>query len=154
MNELEYFDQRLEGLIAALSPQARKAMALSIAKKLRVSQQQRIKRQQTPDGTPYAPRKPQPLRKKKGRVKREMFCKLRTNRYMKARGSSNSAVVEFSDRVQRMVEVHHYGLGEKIAKGFMTINYAERRLLGYNDQLTLILEFEIFELLSSIIDKI
>ncbi|MDI8799960.1 phage virion morphogenesis protein, partial [Salmonella enterica subsp. enterica serovar Montevideo] len=41
------------GLIASLSPAARRQMAADIAKKLRASQQQRIRRQQAPDGTPY-----------------------------------------------------------------------------------------------------
>lgn len=130
MNELELFDHRLEGLIAALSPQARKTMAVSIAKKLRASQQQRIKRQQAPDGTPYVPRKAQPLRKKKGRVKREMFSKLRTNRYMKATGNSDSAVVEFTGRVQRMARVHHYGLRDRPFPKRKVIQYEERPLLG------------------------
>ncbi len=132
MNELEHFEQRLEGLIAALSPQARKAMAVTIAKKLRASQQQRIKRQQAPDGTPYAPRKPQPLRKKKGRVKREMFYKLRTNRYMKAKGDNDRAVVEFTDRVQRMARVHHYGLRDRPSPRGGKVSYEGRPLLGLN----------------------
>ncbi|WP_413742295.1 phage virion morphogenesis protein [Sodalis sp. RH15] len=132
MNELEHFDQRLEGLIAALSPQTRKAMAATIAKKLRASQQQRIKRQQAPDGTTYAPRKPQLLRKKKGRVKREMFCKLRTNRYMKAKGDRDSAVVEFTDRVQGMAGVHHYGLDEKNKSSTKIISYPHRNLFGFD----------------------
>lgn len=133
MNELEHFDQRLEGLIAALSPQARKAMAVIIAKKLRTSQQQRIKRQQAPDGTPYVPRKAQPLRKKKGRVKREMFSKLRTNRYMKVKGDSNSAVVEFTGRVQRMARVYHYGLRDRPLPHREKIQYEERPLLGLSN---------------------
>ncbi|MEA9393486.1 phage virion morphogenesis protein [Acerihabitans sp. TG2] len=132
MNELEQFDQRLEGLIAALSPQARKTMAVTIAKKLRTSQQQRIKRQKAPDGTPYVPRKAQPLRKKQGRVKREMFSKLRTNRYMKAKGDSNSAVVEFTGRVQRMARVHHYGLRDRPSSKGVDIQYTERQLMGLN----------------------
>ncbi|MEA9389560.1 phage virion morphogenesis protein [Acerihabitans sp. TG2] len=148
MNELEQFDQRLEGLIAALSPQARKAMAVTIAKKLRTSQQQRIKRQQAPDGTPYVPRKVQPLRKKQGRVKREMFSKLRTNRYMKAKGDSNSAVVEFTGRVQRMARVHHYGLRDNISRHNQNIRYDERPLLGLSVQDIAIIDKVIVETLS------
>lgn len=75
MNGLEAFDDRLAALIANLSPAARKEMARNIAKRLRASLQQDIKRQQRPDGTPFKPRKAQPARKKKGRVKREMFKK-------------------------------------------------------------------------------
>ena len=64
MNGLDAFDDRLAALIANLSPAARK-MARNIAKRLRASQQQNIKRQQTPDGTPFVPRKAQSARSKK-----------------------------------------------------------------------------------------
>ncbi|EKN4862663.1 phage virion morphogenesis protein, partial [Yersinia enterocolitica] len=113
MNELKPFDDALTGLIASLTPKARKALAVTIAKRLRASQQQRIKRQQAPDGTPYAARKSQPLRKPKGRIKREMFAKLRTARYMKANSSPDAAVVEFAGRVERMAAVHHFGLRDR-----------------------------------------
>ena len=112
MSELTALQERLAGLIASLSPAARRQMAAEIAKKLRTSQQQRIKRQQAPDGTPYAARKRQPVRSKKGRIKREMFAKLRTSRFMKAKGSDSAAVVEFTGKVQRMARVHQIGQTE------------------------------------------
>lgn len=46
MNELKPFDDALAGLIASLTHKARKTLAVTIAKRLRASQQQRIKRQQ------------------------------------------------------------------------------------------------------------
>ena len=46
MNELKPFDDKLAGLIAGLSASRRRHMAAEIAKRLRISQQQRIKRQQ------------------------------------------------------------------------------------------------------------
>jgi phage virion morphogenesis protein len=132
MNELEPFETKLAGLIGNLSPQSRKALAVTIAKRLRASQQQNIKRQQAPDGTPYAPRKTQ-LRSKQGRIKREMFTKLRTARYLKANGSSNVAVVEFVGRVKRMAEVHHYGLRDRSSVGSPEVRYEERPLLGVSN---------------------
>ncbi|MDY2528247.1 phage virion morphogenesis protein [Salmonella enterica subsp. enterica serovar Agona] len=39
---------------------------LTLQKNLRASQQQRIRRQQAPDGTPYAARKRQPVRSAAG----------------------------------------------------------------------------------------
>ena len=56
MSELTAFDNRIDALIAALSPQRRKALATEIAKRLRKHQQQRIKRQVTPEGKPFTPR--------------------------------------------------------------------------------------------------
>lgn len=132
MSEFDVFDERLAALIGNLSPAARKEMAKNIAKKLRASQQQNIKRQQAPDGTPFAPRKAQPLRGKKGRVKREMFAKLRTAKYMKAKGTSDDATVEFTERVQRMVRVHHYGLRDLPTEKAKPIKYDARPLLGFN----------------------
>lgn len=132
MSELTALQERLAGLIASLSPAARRQMAAEIAKKLRTSQQQRIKRQQTPDGTPYAARKRQPVRSKKGRIKREMFAKLRTSRFMKAKGSDSAAVVEFTGKVQRMARVHQYGLKDQPNRNSRDVQYEARPLLGYS----------------------
>jgi len=74
MSDLQLVNDRLNALIGNLSPSSRKEMARNIAKKLRATQQQNIKRQQAPDGTPFKPRKAQPIRSKKGRVRREMFA--------------------------------------------------------------------------------
>ncbi|HIC5961528.1 TPA: phage virion morphogenesis protein [Salmonella enterica subsp. enterica serovar Litchfield] len=131
MSELTALQERLAGLIASLSPAARRKMAAEIAKKLRTSQQQRIKRQQAPDGTPYAARKRQPVRSKKGRIKREMFARLRTNRFMKAKGSDSAAVVEFTGRVQRMAQVHQYGLKDRPNRNSRDVQYEARPLLGF-----------------------
>jgi len=134
MSELTAFEERLSALIANLSPASRKKMAAEIAKKLRASQQANIKAQRAPDGTPFAARKKQPIRAKKGRVKREMFTKLRTNKYMKAKGTSNDATVEFTGGVLRMARVHHYGLRDRPSKRkkYKDVQYEARTLLGFN----------------------
>ncbi|RBO11881.1 phage virion morphogenesis protein [Pantoea sp. 3_1284] len=113
MSGLQLFDDRLSALINNLSLAARKEMTRAIAKKLRASQQQNIKSQRAPDGTPFKPRRAEAARKKKGRVKREMFAKLRTAKYMKTQANLNEAVVEFAGNVQRMARVHHYGLRDR-----------------------------------------
>ncbi|EPB2930969.1 TPA: phage virion morphogenesis protein [Escherichia coli] len=131
MNEFKPFDDKLAGLIAAISPAGRRKLAAEIAKQLRRSQQQRIKQQIAPDGTPYQARKRQPLRAKKGRIKRAMFQKLRTNRYMKASGRNDAAVVEFTGKVQRIARVHQYGLKDRPNSHTQDIQYPKRILLGY-----------------------
>lgn len=131
MNELSPFDTRLAGLITALSPQSRKSLAVAVSKRLRASQQQNIKRQQAPDGTPYAPRKT-PLRHTKRLRDRAMFSKLRTARYMKAKGSGDDAVVEFVGRVKRMANVHHYGLRDRPTPHSAYVQYEARPLLGFS----------------------
>lgn len=132
MSEFKPFDDRLNGLVAALSPAARRKLAGEIAKELRKSQQQRIKLQKAPDGSPYQARKRQPLRAKIGRIKRAMFQKLRTSRYMKATGRENSAVVEFTGKVQRIAQVHQYGLQDRPNPHAQNVYYPERQLLGFD----------------------
>ncbi|EEQ15268.1 Tail completion protein S [Yersinia frederiksenii ATCC 33641] len=138
----------MAGLIAALSPASRRRMTVEIAKKLRQRQQQRIKSQKSPDGTPYAPRKRQPIKAKKGRIKREMFAKLHTNRFMKAKGDDNAAVVEFTSKVQRIARVHQYGLKDKPGRNSTAVEYPERKLLGFNNGDTELIEDEIIRMLS------
>ncbi|NTZ45224.1 phage virion morphogenesis protein [Lelliottia aquatilis] len=132
MSEFKPFDDKLAGLIGALSPAGRRKLAAEIAKELRRSQQQRIKQQKAPDGTPYQARKRQPLRAKNGRIKRAMFQKLRTSRYMKASGRNDAAVVEFSGKVQRIAQIHQFGLKDRPNPHAQNMHYPERQLLGIN----------------------
>lgn len=130
MSEFKPFDDKLAGLIGALSPAGRRKLAAEIAKALRKSQQQRIKLQKKPDGTPYQARKRQSLRGKTGRIKRAMFQKLRTARYMKASGRNDVAVVEFAGKVQRIAQVHHLGLKDRPTSYSKEVPYPKRQLLG------------------------
>ncbi|HDF7064926.1 TPA: phage virion morphogenesis protein [Enterobacter hormaechei] len=134
MSDFKPFDNQLAGLLAALSPAGRRKLAGEIAKQLRTAQQQRIKQQKAPDGSPYQARKRQPLRAKKGRIKRAMFQKLRTNRYMKASGRENGAVVEFTGKVQRIARVHQFGLKDRPNAHAQDVQYAERQLLGFSSE--------------------
>ncbi|QRG80169.1 phage virion morphogenesis protein [Citrobacter sp. R56] len=130
MNEFNPFDDKLAGLIAAISPPSRRKLAAEIAKQLRRSQQQRIKQQKAPDGTPYQSRKSQPLRAKSGRIKRAMFQKLRTSLYMKASGRNDAAVVDFTGKVQRIAQIHQLGLKDRPNPHAQDVQYPERQLLG------------------------
>lgn len=140
MSDFKPFDDKLAGLLASLSPAERRKLAGDIAKELRKSQQQRIKQQNAPDGSPYQARKRQPLRAKTGRIKRAMFQKLRTSRYMKASGRENSAVVEFTGKVQRIAKVHQYGLYDKPSHKTSKVKYEERKLLGFNEKTLRVIE--------------
>ncbi|HBL7051723.1 TPA: phage virion morphogenesis protein [Enterobacter cloacae] len=133
MNKFEPFDDRLNGLIAALSPAARRKLAGVIAKELRKSQQQRIKQQKAPDGSPYQARKRQPLRAKTGRIKRAMFQKLRKNRYLKAKESIDLAEVYFVDKVQRIAMIHQEGLKDRPSIHSNEVKYEMRPLLGFSE---------------------
>lgn len=132
MSDFKRFDDKLSGLIGALSPAGRRKLAAEIAKELRKSQQQRIKLQKSPDGSPYQARKRLPLREKTGRIKRAMFQKLRTSRYMKASGRNDAAVVEFTGKVQHIARIHQYGLKDRPNAHAQDVQYAERQLLGFS----------------------
>ncbi|EPJ7186850.1 phage virion morphogenesis protein [Citrobacter amalonaticus] len=133
MSDFAPFEQRLEALIASLSPAGRRRLTVDIAKAMRQRQQQRIKSQTAPDGSAYTPRKRQPIKGKKGRIKREMFAKLRASRHMKASGDDSSGAVEFSGKVQRIARVHQSGLKDKPGRDSPAVQYPERQLLGFSD---------------------
>ena len=147
MSDFKPFDNKLAGLLAALSPAGRRKLAGEIAKQLRTAQQQRIKQQKAPDGSPYQARKRQPLRAKKGRIKRAMFQKLRTNRYMKASGRENGAVVEFTGKVQRIARVHQYGLKDRPNPHSRDVQYPERQLMGISSRDKRLIEVLVLEYL-------
>lgn len=129
---LDSLESELSGLLSILDGASRRALAREIAQRLRSSQQQRIAAQQNPDGTPYSPRKPQ-LRGKKGRLRRTMFSKLRTARFLKMSASADAAVVEFTGRVERIARVHQLGLADRVRPGGPTTTYPARELLGLSD---------------------
>lgn len=90
--------------------------------------------QRNPDGSSYEPRRVT-ARSKKGRIKRQMFTKLRTTKYLKTAASADSASVQFEGKVQRIARVHHYGLRDRVSRKGPEVRYAERQLLGSNDEL-------------------
>jgi phage virion morphogenesis protein len=67
-----------------------------------------------PDGTAFAPRKPQ-MRAQKGRLRRQMFTKLRQAKWLKTEVSPDSAAVQFVGQVERIAAVHQYGLRDKVS---------------------------------------
>lgn len=133
MDELQQVDAWLTALLANLGPAERKRMMWDLAQLLRRTQQQNIRLQRNPDGNGYEPRRVT-ARTKQGRIKRQMFTKLRTAKYLKATAGSDSASVQFEAKVQRIARVHHYGLRERVSRKGPEIRYTERRLLGINDE--------------------
>lgn len=132
MDNLQKVDAWLAALLANLEPAARKRMMLELAQQLRRNQQNNIRLQRNPDGTGYEPRWVT-ARTKKGRIKRQMFAKLRTTKYLKTAASADSASVEFAGQVQRIARVHHYGLRDRVSRKGPEVRYTERRLLGITD---------------------
>ena len=133
MDDLQRVDDWLAALLANLEPAARNRMMRQLAQELRRSQQQNIRLQRNPDGTAFEPRRVT-ARSKKGRIKRQMFAKLRTTKYLKTAATADSASVQFDGKVQRIARVHHYGLRERVRRNGPEARYPARRLLGVNDE--------------------
>lgn len=120
-------------LLARLEPGARRQLNQQIGRELRRSQQQRVASQRNPDGTPYAPRKPRQLRGKVGRIKRQMFTKLRQAAHLKLRSTPDAIAISFMGRVARIARVHQYGLRDRPDRGQAEVQYERRGLLGFTD---------------------
>ena len=133
MDDLQRVDDWLAALLANLEPAARNRMMRQLAQELRRSQQQNIRLQRNPDGTTFEPRRVT-VRSKKGRIKRQMFAKLRTTKYLKTTATADSASVQFDGKVQRIARVHHYGLRDRVRRNGPEARYPARRLLGVNDE--------------------
>ncbi|QQZ36046.1 MULTISPECIES: phage virion morphogenesis protein [Pseudomonas] len=117
-------------LLARLEPGARRQLNQQIGRELRRSQQQRVASQRNPDGTPYAPRK---LRGKVGRIKRQMFTKLRQAAHLKLRSTPDAIAISFMGRVARIARVHQYGLRDRPDRGQAEVQYERRELLGFTE---------------------
>lgn len=133
MDDLQRVDDWLAALLANLEPAARNRMMRQLAQELRRSQQQNIRLQRNPDGTAFEARRVT-ARSKKGRIKRQMFAKLRTTKYLKTAATADSASVQFDGKVQRIARVHHYGLRDRVSRKGPEVRYSQRRLLGVNDE--------------------
>ncbi|MBZ6395582.1 MULTISPECIES: phage virion morphogenesis protein [Pantoea] len=133
MAELHEVDAWLDALLAQLEPSARARMLREVARDVRRIQQANITAQRAPDGTAWEPRRAT-ARTKPGRIRHKMFAKLKTTKYLKAEASAEQAEIAFAPVVQRLARVHHYGLRDKVNKRGKRVKYAERPLLGVNDE--------------------
>lgn len=129
---VQRFEDQLAGLLANMDSKARRQLAREVAKQLRQSQQRRIAAQLNPDGSAFEKRKPQ-VRDQKGRIRRTMFSKLRTAKYLKTEAKPDAAVVGFVSQVGRIAAVHQYGLRDRAQKGGPEVQYPVRQLLGFTD---------------------
>jgi len=127
--ELHEVDAWLAALLSQLEPAARKKMLREVARDVRRIQQANIIAQRSPDGTAWEPRRVS-ARSKKGRIRRGMFAKLKTAKYLKAQAGADAAEVAFVPGVQKLARVHHYELRDRVSRRGPIVKYAERPLIG------------------------
>ncbi|HDV0685633.1 TPA: phage virion morphogenesis protein [Acinetobacter baumannii] len=149
MAELEFLSEHLNALLTTLSDAERRKFAMMIARKVRASQSQRITCQQNPDGSSYIPRKN--LRNKKGQIKRKMFMKLKTAKFMKIEKVPDGVTIGFDQRVSRFARIHQDGLVDNLKYNGRTfkVRYAQRILLGFTDAEVEIIENDVLKLFDS-----
>lgn len=122
----------LAPMLNKLSPVRRKVILRKIVMRLRDRNQQRIKAQQNPDGSPYAARKA-PVEVKGLRNKRgPMFTKLRLAKHLQTNVNINEATVGFSGRTGTIALQHQEGTPD--ASGRFAIQTKKRQLLGITDE--------------------
>ncbi|MGP2415808.1 phage virion morphogenesis protein [Pantoea ananatis] len=143
MDNLHEIDAWLDALLAKLEPAERKKMLREVARDVRRIQQANMTAQRAPDGSAWEPRRVS-ARTKPDRIKRKMFVKLKTAKYLKTKATGDSAEVAFVPAVQRLARVHHYGLRDRVSKRGITVKYAERPLLGVNAETKIIVKDTVF----------
>ena len=136
-NELDAIEPWLADLASNLEPRARKRLATKIGQAIRRSNSGRIARNEEPDGTAMAARKPR-MSGKSGRIKRrgKMFRKIRLVRNMKLRADPDGVEIYFGSKsISRVAAEHHYGSTGRVGntRDGRTIRakYEARRLLGF-----------------------
>lgn len=134
MAELHEVEEWLGALLSQLEPSMRTKVLREVAGDVRRIQQNNITLQRSPDGTAWEPRRVT-ARTKPGRIRRKMFAKLKTAKYLKAQANANMAEIAFVPGVQKLVRVHHYGLRDRVNKRGTEVKYAERPLLGFNNDI-------------------
>ncbi|WP_205960245.1 phage virion morphogenesis protein [Pantoea stewartii] len=133
MDNLHEVDAWLDALLAKLEPAKRKKMLREVARDVWRIQQANMTAQRAPDGSAWEPRRVS-ARTKPGRIKRKMFVKLKTAKYLKTKATGDSAEVAFVPAVQRLARVHHYGLRDRVSRRGIKVKYAERPLLGISGE--------------------
>lgn len=131
-NDLQVLETWVAALLVKLDEGERRKLLGAVARDLRRSQSKRITTQRNPDGSAFTARKPKDLRGKKGRIKGQMFTKLKSARYMRTQATANGLSVGFVGRVSRIARVHQYGLKDRPERGQADVQYEARQLLGFS----------------------
>ena len=132
-DSLQQLENWAAPLLAKLSQAEQRKLVRSIAADLRRRQAERIKAQQNPDGSAFAPRKPQPDNYRKPGQISQMFGKIRMARHLKVLRDGQGPAVGIVGRSARIASVHQYGLRDAVNPGGKVVTYPERILLGFTD---------------------
>ncbi|MGX9275216.1 phage virion morphogenesis protein [Pantoea ananatis] len=149
MDNLHEVDAWLDALLSKLEPAERQRMLREVARDVRRIQQANMTAQRAPDGSAWEPRRVSAMTKP-GRIKRKMFVKLKTSKYLKTRATGDTAEVAFLPAVQRLARVHHFGLRDRVGRRGIMTRYAERPLLGFEKETDMIVNNILFRWVNEI----
>ncbi|OOS00650.1 phage virion morphogenesis protein [Canicola haemoglobinophilus] len=135
MDEMLQVKTAFDALLKNISKERRRLLYQQIGRALAQSQRRRIKAQQNPDGSAYAPRKKK-VRSKKGRIKAQtMFKKISQAKHMKLRYQKEGIELGFSGNTAYIANIHQYGLKARVERNKEhKVQYAQRELLGFTEQ--------------------
>jgi phage virion morphogenesis protein len=131
----------LDRMIEALSPASRKMLLNRVIRRVAAENRKRIGANVAPDGAAFTPRK----RAGKG-IRRRMFAKLKSARWLKIKTFQSEARVYFAGGAAGMAREHHYGLRARLLRTSMKrVPMPARELLGITDDDKLMIEDMILE---------
>lgn len=133
-DDLLRLEDWLAPLIARLQPAQRRQLAREVGVSVRKANQKSMAAQKSPDGQTWVPRKNR-SRDARGSLRQgPMFRRLRMARHLRTQAFTDSAVVQFIGRAERIARVHHLGLRDRVSPGGADYKYPERHLLGISHQ--------------------
>ncbi len=129
-DDLQALEDWVQPLIAQLDRKARRQLARKVAWSCAVPSasassptQSRRHALRAPQATASCPA---------GAIRRRaMFSKIRTARYLKAKGTAKGAEVGFTSHVAHIARIHQEGRRALVDRDGPRIRYPERRLIGY-----------------------
>ncbi|HCK29804.1 MULTISPECIES: phage virion morphogenesis protein [Acinetobacter] len=133
MNNIQDLAVYLQPMLDRLSAGERAKLAKKIGRDLRISQRKRITAQQNPDGSTYTARRTR-LREQKGKIKRKMFAKIKSNKYLNILSNSESIAIGFIGRIGNIANVHQYGLRDRATRSAPDTVYPKREILGFSPE--------------------
>lgn len=133
-DDVAHVKTAFEALLKNISKPRRRLLYQQIGRELARSQRRRIKAQQNPDGTPYAPRKAK--HKTKGRIASKlMFKKIGLPAHLKLRYENEGISLGFYGGDAAIAEIHQYGLKGRVRPEFnWKVPYERRELLGFSEE--------------------
>ena len=156
--DLEKLAKWIDPLIGGLSSAEQFKLAKNIGQKIRRSQATRIAQQKNPNGTPFEPKKKQSIRERaasrRGRIRRAMFVKMKTTRFLRVNATNTEIAVGFIGRVARIAREHQEGLRVGVNQGRKPfVTYPARRLLGLSQTDQEMIRDEVITHLENIMPK-